>query len=222
MSFLEVEPYNTQRSRQSPAVAAAELAPEAEAHEDEQSIEQYMLGLLERVRNPAGTAQDPSAESKRPSENQPQAVAVACGQSPKETPSTPGVPATATYEKSADTTPRKRATESADSVSLMRGLANLNARAALQTHSIKQLTTGAVRTLALAMIVIGTSLLALQTEFPSRTLACVIAMAGVVVSAACCCHYVRITEAMAANPACETLREGKTGDQEIASCAAEG
>jgi hypothetical protein len=185
---------------------APEETPQGNA-EPEESIEQYMAALLERVRGVTGPAQ--AEQGTQNAYNQQTRTATSLSlptanstQTDQGEASTPATPA----EKPVREPSKKRVPESADKVSAMRGLANLNAYLAIQTHSVQQLYVDARRTLLLAVATMLSAFFFLRTPTASQPLGCVATCLATMVAGACCWQYFRITGEMA--------RRSPTGDDD--------
>jgi hypothetical protein len=167
--------------------------------EHEESIEQYMAALLDRVRGLTTAAGGPSAERGQSSASvaSAQTAASVRGQTANTASGDPAAAdVTPQVRRPARAPVKKRCAESADEVSAMRGLANLNAYLAIQTHSIRQLIVDARRILAFAAAIILATFLFLRTEAAAQPLGCLAAVGATVVAAACCLQYFRITREM--------------------------
>jgi hypothetical protein len=178
---------------------SADEAPGAGA-DQEDSIEQYMAALLKRVSGLTALAQGEQPEWGQPSGCNHQAQPPVPARSPTARVGHAGVtasPAVAPALKPVRDPGKKRSPESVDSVSAMRGLANLNAHLAIQTHSVRQLAGDARRTLRFAAATMLASFLFLRTADAGRPLGCVVASATTLVAAACCWQYFRILREMA-------------------------
>jgi hypothetical protein len=106
-------------------------APSSQARDDEESIEDYMARLLQRVRGISAEIPQSPRESTAPEPEQ---------QSPTE-------------EAPAKVGPRATAPEKAAGLAAMREIANLSARTAIATHSFRRRAFKAWRMLAVAVAV---------------------------------------------------------------------
>jgi hypothetical protein len=125
------------------AIPAAEQVPQPRQPDhpakggEEESIDDYMTRLLERVRSTTGGAEVPDSRPQAPRPQRP-AVPTAPAETPLELASVPQ-PATPRPRKPVEMTPRAKAPEKMAGLSAMRELANLSAQNALDQHTRKQL-----------------------------------------------------------------------------------
>jgi hypothetical protein len=204
MSVSELGSEESRREERPGVAAAVRPAPSSPTNDDsEQSIEQYMMGLLARVGNLTNAAKgEPSPQDRQGADKR---------QMPAP-PSTPGQTAAAVQtdrelsvarssrDEPAEISPRQHCPVSADGLSTMRELANLNARAAVMTHSVKQLVIHARRTLATAAAAMLASFVAMRSAVAGQPLAYAFAVLGMFVVLACCWQYFRITEVISRKP----------------------
>jgi len=198
MSFPE--PENTLTPEESSCGATAGVEASAGGDEQEESVADYMVALLERLRGPTMAAQEvpPKRVQRSASNPQDQPSAPVCGQSAKIRQVDTTFPVDEASEWKPDAAPvTKRPPESMDRVSAMRRLANLNASLAIQTHSVKQLVIDVRRTLGSAAATMLASFLLLRTPIATRPPGCIAAVFCTLVAAACCWQYFRITGEMA-------------------------
>jgi len=150
-----------------PAVAAPTPAPvartghasPAHAGDDEDSVEQYMAKLLERVRSPGARAEPTPAPTG----------AVAPKAEPAPVPEERPLPP-APLESMEDLSPRTVAPERSVDLSAMRELANMQAKTAIQTHSQRK-TVSAVRSkfiVAVLALCCGGALTVLYWKLPNE------------------------------------------------------
>jgi len=198
MSFPKPENNLTPEESSSGATATGEAS--AGGNDLEESVEQYMAALLERVRVPttAGQGSPPKRSQQSASNPQVQPSTPVRNQTAKTRQVEATFPADEESERKPARVPvEKRPQENMDNVSAMRRLATLSAHLAVETHSVKQLVTDARRTLGFAAATMLASFLLLRSPIAARPPGCIAALFSTLVAAACCWQYFRITREMA-------------------------
>jgi len=113
------------------------------AQHEEESIDQYMARLLDRMRSPASSSQEPEAPAQAAEEEQGEGAARAEG--PESAP-------VSTDEPLRELTPRAVAPERPIDLSAMRELANLSANAAIERHARGRLVRASGGKLLVAIV----------------------------------------------------------------------
>jgi hypothetical protein len=188
-------------------------SPAEEEHDDDGAIEQYMIGLLERVRG--GTAAvDRGPEAGRPGKAaQPAAAPAAPSPTPSPAPPSPSPAASRPPEAIRERTAAEtRPAESVGTMSAMREVARLNAQIAIEEHAIKRLILAARGRLLTATVSMAATFAVLRNAHFSPHALGTVALLGTFIAVVFGAQYLQITNDLSRRLALAGKGQAEPGD----------